>query len=284
MALIIDGKKISLEIKAEIRKEVSELVAGGIRPGLVAVRVGDNTASAIYIRNKRKACEQVGIYSEEHHLPADFREEELLKIIGGFNSNPEIHGILIQLPLPEQFNTERIMRSVSPEKDVDGLHYSNVGLLTMGNPLFIPCTPAGIIEMLDRYRIPIEGRHVVIVGRSNLVGRPVALLLMHRHATITICHSKTKDIAAICRLADILVAAIGRPRFITADMVKEGAVIIDVGINRLPDKSLVGDVDFNSLESKCGWITPVPGGVGPMTIAMLLKNTVEAARRFGGRS
>ena len=284
MALIIDGKKISLEIMAEIRKEVSELVAGGIRPGLVAVRVGDNAASAIYIRNKRKACEQVGIYSEEHHLPADFREEELLKIIDGFNSNPEIHGILIQLPLPEQFNTERIMRSVSPEKDVDGLHYSNVGLLTMGNPLFIPCTPAGIIEMLDRYRIPIEGRHAVIIGRSNLVGRPVALLLMHRHATVTICHSKTKDISAICRLADILVAAIGRPRFITADMVKEGAVIIDVGINRLPDKSLVGDVDFSSVESKCGWITPVPGGVGPMTIAMLLKNTVEAARRIGGRS
>ena len=284
MAQVIDGKRISLEIKAEIRKEVSELVEGGIRPGLVAVRVGDHPASAIYVRNKRKACEDVGIYSEEHHLPADFREEELLRIIGGFNSNPEIHGILIQLPLPETFNTERIMQSVSPEKDVDGLHYSNMGRLTMGKPQFIPCTPAGIIEMLNRYRIPIEGRHAVIVGRSNLVGRPVALLLMHRHATITVCHSKTKDIATICRQADILVAAIGRPHFITADMVMEGAAIIDVGINRLSDRSLVGDVDFNSVERKCGWITPVPGGVGPMTIAMLLKNTVEAAKRIGGRS
>ncbi len=279
MAQIIDGKKIAAELKAKIKKEVVELASEGMRPGLAAVLVGDHPASTIYIRNKRKACEEVGIYSEEHHLPAEIPEEQLLRLIAGFNTNPQIHGILLQLPLPKSFHTDKVLYTISPKKDVDGLHPYNIGLLTMGSPPFTPCTPAGVIEMLDRYKIPIEGQRAVIVGRSNLVGRPVALLLMHRNATITVCHSRTKDIAAVCRQGDILVAAIGKPRFITANMVKEGAAVIDVGINRLPDGSLVGDVDFPSVEEKVGWISPVPGGVGPMTIAMLLKNTVESAKR-----
>lgn len=279
MAQIIDGKKIAAELKAKIKKEVAELASDGMRPGLAAVLVGDHPASMIYVRNKRKACEEVGIYSEEHRLPAEIPEEQLLRLIAGFNTNPQIHGILLQLPLPKSFNTDKVLYTISPKKDVDGLHPYNIGLLTMGSPPFTPCTPAGVLEMLDRYKIPIEGQRAVIVGRSNLVGRPVALLLMHRHATITVCHSRTKDIAAVCRQGDILVAAMGKPRFITANMVKEGAAVIDVGINRLPDGSLVGDVDFSNVEPKVGWISPVPGGVGPMTIAMLLRNTVESAKR-----
>lgn len=279
MARIIDGKKIAAEIKAKIKRKVAELTADGMRPGLAAVLVGDHPASMIYVRNKRKACEEVGIYSEEHHLPAEIPEEQLLRLIAGFNASPQIHGILIQFPLPKSFNTNKVLLTISPQKDVDGLHPYNTGRLTMGTPQFIPCTPAGVLEMLDRYKIPIEGQRAVIVGRSNLVGRPVALLLMHRNATITVCHSRTKDIAAVCRQGDILVAAIGKPRFVTANMVKEGAAVIDVGINRLPDGSLVGDVDFPNVEEKVGWISPVPGGVGPMTIAMLLKNTLESAKR-----
>ncbi len=279
MAQIIDGKKIALDVKAQIKQEVDELTASGIKPGLVPVRVGDSAPSEIYVRHKRKACDQVGIYSEEHHLPAEIPEEQLLGLIAKFNADPQIHGILIQLPLPKRFNTNHIIRSVSPEKDVDGLHPYNVGLLTIGEPRFVPCTPAGVIEMLDRYKIPIQGQRAVIVGRSNLVGRPVALLLMHRNATVTVCHSRTQDIAAVCRQADILVAAMGKPRFITINMVKEGAAVIDVGINRLPDGKLIGDVDFDEVKRKAGWITPVPGGVGPMTIAMLLRNTLESAKR-----
>jgi methylenetetrahydrofolate dehydrogenase (NADP+) / methenyltetrahydrofolate cyclohydrolase len=279
MAQIIDGKKIASEIKAQIKQEVAELAASGIKPGLVAVRVGDDPPSEIYVRNKRKACDQVGIYSEEHHLPAEIPEEQILGLIAKFNADRQIHGILIQLPLPKRFNTDLIIRAVSPEKDVDGLHPFNVGLLTMGNPRFVPCTPAGVMEMLDYHKIPIEGQRAVIVGRSGLVGRPAALLLMHRHATITVCHSRTRNIAAVCRQADILAVAMGKPRFVTIDMVKEGATVVDVGINRLPDGTLVGDVDFDQVERKAGWITPVPGGVGPMTIAMLLKNTLEAAKR-----
>lgn len=279
MARIIDGKKIAAELKAKIKREVAELTADGMRPGLAAVLVGDNPASMVYVRNKRKACEEVGIYSEEHHLPAEIPEEQLSRLIAGFNASSQIHGILIQLPLPKSFNTNKVLLTISPKKDVDGLHPYNIGLLTMGTPQFIPCTPAGVLEMLDRYKIPIEGQRAVIVGRSNLVGRPVALLLMHRNATITVCHSRTKDIAAVCRQGDILVAAIGKPRFVTTNMVREGAAVIDVGINRLPDGSLVGDVDFPNVEEKVGWISPVPGGVGPMTIAMLLKNTLESAKR-----
>jgi len=281
MAQLIDGKRLSSEVKAKVKKETTDLVASGITPGLAAVRVGEDAPSEIYVRNKRKACEAAGIYSEEHHLPAEIPEDQLLQLIAKFNKDPSIHGILIQLPLPKHLATDKILRAISPEKDVDGLHPYNVGLLTRGEPRFVPCTPMGVMEMLDRYKVPIEGRRAVVVGRSNLVGRPVALLLMHRHATVTICHSRTRDIAGICRDADILVAAIGKAHFITRDMVKGGACVIDVGINRESDGKLIGDVDFSQVEAKAGWITPVPGGVGPMTIAMLLQNTVNAAMSIG---
>ncbi len=279
MAEIIDGKKIAAEIRGRIKEETGKLAAKGRQPGLAAVLVGDNPASVIYVRNKRKACEEVGIYSEEHTLPETTTQEDLLKLILQLNNEPKIHGILIQLPLPKHLDTDRVVYTVSPKKDVDGLHPNNVGHLTMGSPVFVPCTPAGVMAMLDYHKIPIEDRRAVIVGRSNLVGRPVSLLLMHRNATITVCHSRTQDIASICREGDILVAAIGKPRFVTAEMVKQGAAVIDVGINRLPDGKLVGDVDYEPVSKKAGWITPVPGGVGPMTIAMLLQNTLESAKR-----
>jgi methylenetetrahydrofolate dehydrogenase (NADP+)/methenyltetrahydrofolate cyclohydrolase len=279
MAEIIDGKKIAAEIRGRIKEEAKRLAAEGRQPGLAAVLVGDNPASVIYIRNKRKACEEVGIYSEEHKLPEAVKQEDLLKLILRLNNDPKIHGILIQLPLPKPLDTDRVLYAVSPKKDVDGLHPNNVGRLTMGSPVFVPCTPAGVMAMLDYHKIPIEGRRAVIVGRSNLVGRPVSLLLMHRNATITVCHSRTRDIASVCREGDILIAAIGKPRFVTAEMVKPGAAVIDVGINRLPDGKLVGDVDYEEVSKKAGWITPVPGGVGPMTIAMLLKNTLESVKR-----
>jgi len=279
MAEIIDGKKIAAEIKDRIREEAKILTTEGRRPGLAAVLVGDNPASVIYVRNKRKACEEVGIYSEEHKLPASTKQDDLLSLIYRLNNDPKIHGILIQLPLPKHLDSEQVLYAVSPKKDVDGLHPNNIGYLTMGSPVFVPCTPAGVMAMLDYHKIPIEGQRAVIIGRSNLVGRPVGLLLMHRNATITVCHSRTRDIDAVCREGDILIAAIGRPRFVTADMVKEGAAVIDVGINRLPDGKLVGDVDYETVSKKAGWITPVPGGVGPMTIAMLLQNTLESAKR-----
>jgi len=279
MAEIIDGKKIAAEIRGRIKDDVKKLTAEGRQPGLAAVLVGDNPASVIYVRNKRKACEEVGIYSEEHKLSATTTQEDLINLIFRLNNDPKIHGILVQLPLPKPLDAEQVVYAVSPKKDVDGLHPNNVGHLTMGSPVFVPCTPAGVMAMLDYHKIPIEGRRAVIVGRSNLVGRPVSLLLMHRNATITVCHSRTRDIAAVCREGDILIAAIGKPRFVTAEMVKEGAVVIDVGINRLPDGKLVGDVDYDPVSKKAGWITPVPGGVGPMTIAMLLQNTLESARR-----
>ncbi len=279
MAQIIDGKKIAAEIRGRIKEETGRLAAQGCQPGLAAVLVGDNPASVIYVRNKRKACEEAGIYSEEHTLPEATIQEDLLKLILRLNNDPKIHGILIQLPLPKQIDTEQVLYAVNPKKDVDGLHPNNVGHLTMGSPVFVPCTPAGVMAMLDYHKLPIEGRRAVIVGRSNLVGRPVSLLLMHRNATITVCHSRTRDIASVCREGDILVAAIGKPRFVTSEMVKPGAVVIDVGINRLPDGKLVGDVDYEPVSKKAGWITPVPGGVGPMTIAMLLKNTLESAKR-----
>jgi methylenetetrahydrofolate dehydrogenase (NADP+)/methenyltetrahydrofolate cyclohydrolase len=279
MTEIIDGKKISAEIKGRIKDEVKILTTEGRRPGLAAVLVGDNPASVIYVRNKRKACEEAGIYSEEHKLPATTNQEDLLNLIFRLNNDPKIHGILVQLPLPKHLDTDQVVYAVSPKKDVDGLHPSNIGHLTMGSPVFVPCTPAGVMAMLDYHKIPIEGQRAVIIGRSNLVGRPVSLLLMHRNATITVCHSRTRDIGAVCREGDILIAAIGKPRFVTAEMVKEGAAVVDVGINRLPDGKLVGDVDYEPVSKKAGWITPVPGGVGPMTIAMLLQNTLESAKR-----
>ena len=280
MTEIIDGKKIAAEIKDRIKEDVKKLTAEGRQPGLAAVLVGDNPASVIYVRNKRKACEEAGIYSEEHKLPAATSQEDLINLIVRLNNDPKIHGILVQLPLPKHLDAEQVVYTVSPKKDVDGLHPNNIGYLTMGSPVFVPCTPAGVMAMLDYHKIPIEGQRAVIIGRSNLVGRPVSLLLMHRNATITVCHSRTRDIGAVCREGDILIAAIGKPRFVTAEMVKEGAAVIDVGINRLPDGKLVGDVDYEPVSKKAAWITPVPGGVGPMTIAMLLQNTLESAKRI----
>jgi methylenetetrahydrofolate dehydrogenase (NADP+) / methenyltetrahydrofolate cyclohydrolase len=284
MTQIIDGKQIAAEIKEQIKGEVRKLSEAGRPPGLAAVLVGENPASVIYVRNKRKACEAVGIYSEEHKLPGTAAQEELIRLIGRLNQDSKIHGILIQLPLPKHIDTDRVLYAVNPAKDVDGLHPNNIGRLTMGTPVFVPCTPGGVMAMLDYHKIKIEGSRAVVIGRSNLVGRPVSLLLMHRNATITVCHSRTREIDAICREGDIVVAAIGKPRFVTAEMIKPGAAVIDVGINRMEDGSLAGDVDFPEVSKKAGWITPVPGGVGPMTIAMLLKNTVESAKRTEGRS
>jgi methylenetetrahydrofolate dehydrogenase (NADP+) / methenyltetrahydrofolate cyclohydrolase len=284
MTQIIDGKQIAAEIKEQIKGEVRKLSEAGGPPGLAAVLVGDDPASVIYVRNKRKACEAVGIYSEEHKLPGTVAQEELIQLIDRLNHDSKIHGILIQLPLPKHIDTDRVLYAVNPGKDVDGLHPNNIGRLTMGNPVFVPCTPEGVMAMLDYHKIKIEGSRAVIIGRSNLVGRPVSLLLMHRNATITVCHSRTREIDGICREGDIVVAAIGKARFVTAEMIKPGAAVIDVGINRMEDGSLAGDVDFPEVSKKAGWITPVPGGVGPMTIAMLLKNTLESAKRMERRS
>ena len=279
MAELIDGKEVSQHIRTEVAEGVGVLKReSGIIPGLAAVLVGNNPASEIYVRNKRKACEQVGIYSEEYKLPEETSESELLLLINKLNNDKNIQGILVQLPLPIQINSERILRSVFPSKDIDGFHPENVGLLLEGNPRFVSCTPNGIIKLLDFYRIEILGKEAVVVGRSNIVGKPTAILLLHRHATVTICHSRTKPLGDVTKRADILVAAIGRERLITQDMVKEGAVVIDVGINRNAEGKLVGDVDFEGVKEKASYITPVPGGVGPMTIAMLLWNTLESAK------
>jgi len=279
MAEIIDGKKVSEHIRSQIAEGVDKLKQEtGITPGLAAVLVGDDPASEIYVRNKRRACSNAGIYSEEHKLPLETTEEELLTLVDKLNNDPKIHGILVQLPLPDHINVTRVLKAVSPLKDVDGFHPYNVGLLVEGNPRFIPCTPHGIIKMLEFYNIDISGKQAVVVGRSNIVGKPVSMLLLHRHATVTVCHSRTKPLDEVTRRADILVAAIGRANFITADMVKEGAVVIDVGINRNEEGKLTGDVDFEAVSQKASYITPVPGGVGPMTISMLLWNTLESAK------
>ncbi len=279
MAELIDGKVVSQSVRDEVAELASKLKQDtGIVPGLAAVLVGDDPASEIYVRNKRKACEKVGIYSEEHKLPAETTEEQLLGLVNKLNEDTKIHGILVQLPLPGHIDETRILRTVSPLKDVDGFHPYNVGLLVEGNPRFVSCTPGGIIKMLDFYNIGIKGKEIVVVGRSNIVGKPVSMLLLHRHGTVTICHSRTKDLKEVTGRADILVAAIGRANFITADMVKDGAVVIDVGINRKDDGKLTGDVDFEAVSEKASFITPVPGGVGPMTIAMLLYNTYLSAK------
>ncbi|MGE5445355.1 MAG: bifunctional methylenetetrahydrofolate dehydrogenase/methenyltetrahydrofolate cyclohydrolase FolD [Ignavibacteriales bacterium] len=279
MAEIIDGKKVAEHLRKEVREEVKRLKEeSGIVPGLAAVLVGNNPASQIYVRNKRKACEEVGIYSEEHNLPEEATEGDLLSLVEKLNYDEKIHGILVQLPLPKQINEAKILKAVSPLKDIDGFHPENMGLLVEGNPRFVPCTPYGIIKLLDYYGIEIQGKEAIVVGRSNIVGKPVSLLLLHRHATVTICHSRTRALPEVTRRADILIAAIGRARFITEDMVKEGAVVIDVGINRLPDGKLSGDVDFERVREKASYITPVPGGVGPMTIGMLLWNTFSSAK------
>jgi methylenetetrahydrofolate dehydrogenase (NADP+)/methenyltetrahydrofolate cyclohydrolase len=279
MTEIIDGKKVAEHLRKEVREEVKKLKEEtNIVPGLAAVLVGTNPASQIYVRNKRKACEEVGIYSEEYKLPEDITEGDLLSLVEKLNHDEKIHGILVQLPLSKQINEAKILRAVSPMKDIDGFHPENVGLLVEGNPRFIPCTPYGIIKLLDYYGIEIQGKEAVVVGRSNIVGKPISLLLLHRHATVTISHSRTRSLAEVTLRADILVAAIGRAKLITEDMVKEGATVIDVGINRLPDGKLSGDVDFERVSEKASYITPVPGGVGPMTIGMLLWNTLSSAK------
>lgn len=277
-ARIIDGKGIAQEIRAELAKKVAEMTTQGNQPGLAVVLVGDDPASAVYVRQKRRACEEIGIRSVIHRLPADISQQELLSLVEECNQDKSIHGILVQLPLPDGLNEEEVIEAISPAKDVDGFHPINVGRLQIGKGGSIPCTPAGVVELVRRTGTPIEGKHVVVVGRSNIVGKPAATLFLQEHATVTICHSRTKDVAAECRRADILVAAVGRPRLVKKDWIKPGAIVIDVGINRV-DGKLVGDVDFDEVKDVAGAITPVPGGVGPMTIAMLMKATVEAALR-----
>ncbi|MBI2163710.1 MAG: bifunctional methylenetetrahydrofolate dehydrogenase/methenyltetrahydrofolate cyclohydrolase FolD [candidate division NC10 bacterium] len=278
-ARIIDGKKIAAGIREEIRQQVLRLQEATRRvPGLAAVLVGDDPASATYVRTKTKACHEVGIASRQLTPPGDITQADLRALIQELNGDPDIHGVLVQLPLPRHLDERAILETVDPQKDVDGFTFANVGRLVENQPQFVPCTPAGILELLDREGVEINGKHAVVVGRSEIVGKPVAFLLLHRHATVTICHSRTADLAAETRRADILVAAVGRPRLITGAMLKPGAVVIDVGINRV-DGKLVGDVDFDSAAPVASAITPVPGGVGPMTVAMLLRNTLQAFER-----
>lgn len=278
MAHIIDGKAISAQVRDEIAEQTRDLVARtGIRPGLAVVIVGEDPASQVYVRNKRRACEQVGFYSEVHELPADTTQEALEALVDQLNTDERIHGILVQLPLPRHLDAGRILLRIRPEKDVDAFHPFNVGRLLTGAPTFLPCTPAGIMELLRRSGISCDGKECVVVGRSNIVGKPMAMLLLAANGTVTVCHSHTRDLAEVTRRADILVAAIGQADFFTADMIKPGAVVIDVGMDRRPDGKLTGDVDFASVEPIASAITPVPGGVGPMTITMLLQNTLRAA-------
>lgn len=279
MAKIIDGKVISQAVKDGVAAEVTQLKKQGITPGLAVIIVGDDPASRVYVNNKKKACEQLGMYSVEYTMPENTTEEELLNLIKDLNCDPQINGILCQLPLPKHLNEELVINTIIPEKDVDAFHPHNVGRIMLGDYDFLPCTPAGIMEMLKYENINITGKNCVVIGRSNIVGKPMAMLLLHKNATVTICHSKTQDLAGVCRQADVLVAAVGRANFVTADMVKEGAVVIDVGINRLENGKLCGDVNFAEVEPKASYITPVPGGVGPMTIATLMKNTLTAAKR-----
>ncbi len=281
-AQIIDGKKISAEVREELKAEVAKLKEKGLTPGLAVVLVGENPASQIYVRNKTKACEEVGIKSFQHTLPGDIKEGDLLSLIRELNAAKDVHGILVQLPLPSQMDSEAVLDLISPSKDVDGFHPYNMGRLMIGNALLQPCTPYGIMRLLDSTGVDASGKNAVIIGRSNIVGKPMAMMLLKRNATVTICHSKTKGLPEKVREADILVAAIGRDRFVKGDWIKEGAVVIDVGMNRAPDGKLTGDVDFDAASLKASHITPVPGGVGPMTIAMLLKNTVAAARNAAG--
>lgn len=277
-AKIIDGKLVSQKIKGQVRMDVENLKAKGVTPGLAVVIVGDNAASRVYVNSKKKACAEVGIYSEEHALPEDATQEQLIALVEELNNREDISGILVQLPLPRQINEEAVINSIRADKDVDAFHPVNVGKLMIGKPDFLPCTPAGVMELIKETGIEIAGKECVIVGRSNIVGKPQAMLLLMEHGTVTICHSRTKNLAEVCRRADILVAAVGKANFITGDMVKPGAVVMDVGINRLENKKLCGDVEFNSAAAVASYITPVPGGVGPMTIAMLMQNTLKACR------
>jgi methylenetetrahydrofolate dehydrogenase (NADP+)/methenyltetrahydrofolate cyclohydrolase len=278
-AIVISGKEIAAAMREEFKREVERLRAEGIVPGLAVILVGDDPASHSYVKGKEKGANEVGIYSVVHRLPAETSQEELLAMIRTLNEDPAIHGILVQLPLPKHIDEESVIFAIDPEKDVDGFHPINVGKMQIGTECFLPCTPHGVIHMLKRTGISIEGTHAVVVGRSNIVGKPMAQLLLNENATVTVCHSRTRDLSAITKQADLLIAAVGRPGIITKDMVKPGAVVIDVGVNRV-DGKLVGDCDFAGVQEVAGYITPVPGGVGPMTITMLLYNTIESAKRW----
>lgn len=279
MAEIIDGKAIAAELRQEITSDTAELIAQGVTPGLAVVLVGEDPASRVYVSMKEKACSAAGIFSDEHKLSAETSEAELLELIARLNTDERIDGILVQLPLPEHIDEAKVLEAISPAKDVDGFHPYNVGRLVTGNPLFQPCTPSGVMKMLEKTGVDLKGKEVVVVGRSNIVGKPVALMCMAEHATVTICHSRTRDLPAKVAAADVVIAAVGRPEMIKGDWIKAGAVVIDVGVNRVGEKKLVGDVDFAGAAERAAAISPVPGGVGPMTIAMLLFNTVISAKR-----
>jgi methylenetetrahydrofolate dehydrogenase (NADP+)/methenyltetrahydrofolate cyclohydrolase len=288
-AKIIDGKQVAADMQAELKKEVAKLKKQGIVPGLGVILVGEDPASKSYVTAKERACEELGIYSDDNHLPADTTQQDLIALINQMNTDPKINGILVQLPLPKHLDESEVLLAINPDKDVDGFHPTNIGKMVAGQAAFLPCTPHGVIQLLQRSGVKIEGSHVVIVGRSNIVGKPVANMLIQKNkggnATVTVCHTRTADLAYHTRQADIIIAAAGRPNTITADMVKDGVVVIDVGVNRIEDKTakkgyrLVGDVDFEAVKEKASLITPVPGGVGPMTITMLLYNTVESAKK-----
>ena len=277
MAKLLSGKTVSARVKEELKQEVAALKEKGITPGLAVVIVGEDPASKVYVANKEKACAELGMYSEKYALPEETTEAELLALVDKLNHDDRIHGILVQLPLPKHLNDKTIIDNILPAKDVDAFHPSNVGRIMIGDFDFVPCTPAGIMELIRESGVSVEGKECVVIGRSNIVGKPMSMLLLHQNGTVTICHSRTKNLKDVTRRADILVAAVGIPKFVTADMVKEGAVVIDVGMNRDENGKLCGDVDFAAVEPIAGAITPVPGGVGPMTIAMLMRNTVTAA-------
>lgn len=282
MAVILDGKGLAEKIREGLKKEVEQLKSRGIKPGISVLLIGDNPASQVYVRNKKKAADEVGIISSVYNLEKDVSEEKVVNLLNELNRDTTVHGILIQLPLPSHLNEEKLISLIDPKKDVDGFHPENMGLLLKGTPRFEPCTPLGVIRILEHYNIRIEGKDAVVIGRSNIVGKPAAIMLMKRNATVTICHTRTQNLPEKVSRADILVVAAGKPEAIKGEWIKNGAVVIDVGINRLEDGKLCGDVDFESAKERAGYITPVPGGVGPMTIAMLLSNTVRAARLQGG--
>ena len=276
-AIRMDGKALSAKVRGQILAETEELKTKGVTPGLAVILVGDDPASQIYVRNKERACSECGFYSEKHVLPGTASQEELLELIASLNANPKISGILCQLPLPAQISEDAVIAAIDPKKDVDAFHPANVGKIMIGDYDFLPCTPAGVMELLAEYEIDPSGKQCVVIGRSNIVGKPMAMLLLHKHGTVTICHSRTKNLAEICRGADILVAAVGKAAFVTPDMVKDGAVVIDVGMNRNEEGKVCGDVDAAVMD-KASYMTPVPGGVGPMTITMLMRNTIKATR------
>ena len=279
MAKILSGKVVSARVKEEIKAEAAQLTAMGTQPGLAVVIVGEDPASKVYVANKEKACDDLEFYSEKHALPEETTEEELIALIDKLNADPKIHGILVQLPLPKHLDDKTIIDRILPEKDVDAFHAVNVGKIMIGDFDFVPCTPAGIMELIKESGVEVEGKECVVIGRSNIVGKPMSMLLLHKNGTVTICHSRTKNLSDVTKRADILVAAVGIPKFVKADMVKPGAVVIDVGMDRDENGKLCGDVDFDAVEPVAGAITPVPGGVGPMTIAMLMRNTLTAAKR-----